>query len=164
MTLDPRQQIDEALRAYCRGIDRLEPEILASAFHPGAMLHGYGARSQPSEAFAPFVVAALGRTYRSTQHSISNTTITFDDAGTAAKVETYVTAIHVLAADDDHPGERLHVARGRYIDRAAPRDGEWRLTERHLRIDVTETRDCGEPMPGHWVPSGRGGTPDPLWD
>lgn len=150
----------EALYRYCRGVDRLDKASIASAFHPGAELLGYGsAQAITIEAFVDHVVTALGQRFVATQHSVSNVSV--DVRGDHAVMEAYVHAIHV----EEREGERrLHTFHGRYVDRVEPRDGEWRIVGRHLRQDVTMVEVMGPPMSGDYPRSGRGGTPDPIWD
>lgn len=161
---DARQQIHDALLSYCRGIDRLRPVDVSAGFHPGAVLEGYGAGSMSIEDFASYATAALGKRFSATQHRISNTRIEFDDDGANALVETYVEASHVEPATDDTP-QRLHLFAGRYIDRCRPDDdGVWKIASRTLRNDWSRVDTISEPMVGDYVPSGRGDTPDPLFD
>lgn len=162
-TNDARRQISTALLSYTRGIDRLSARDVLAAFHPGAMLHGYGsAEPMPVEAFADYAVQALGERYVATQHRLSNTRIEFADDGSSALVESYVEASHAEPAADDG-SQRLHIFAGRYIDRCSPGDdGTWRIGERTLRNDWSKVETITEPMRGAYIPSGRGGSPDPL--
>jgi len=163
--LEARQQIHDALLSYCRGIDRLRANDVRAGFHPNAMLHGYGRdEAMAIEAFADYAVNALGERYQTTQHRISNTRIEFQDDGLSAIVETYVEASHVTPFDAEIPGHQLHLFVGRYIDRCSPdHDGVWKIAERTLRNDWSSMSTISEPMPGNYVPSGRAGTPDPLF-
>lgn len=155
------EDIHQALRSYCRGIDRLDPAAVLAAFHPGAMLVDYGPEPMTVEAFADYAVGALERRYRATQHRISNTTIEQD--GETALVETYVLAFHLESHEADAGPDRLHTFNGRYIDRFESRaGGPWLIASRTLRVDWTRIETIDEPMAGSWVPSGRGGRPDPL--
>lgn len=158
-----RRQISDALLSYTRGIDRLSaPDVLA-AFHTGAPLSGYGsADAMPIEAFADYAVQALGERYVATQHRLSNTRIEFSKDGSSAVVETYVEASHAEAPANDG-SQKLHIFAGRYIDRCSPGDdGVWRIAERTLRNDWSKVESVAEPMRGAYIPSGRGGSPDPL--
>ncbi|SVC56183.1 uncharacterized protein METZ01_LOCUS309037, partial [marine metagenome] len=38
---DAEKQIVDCLLSYTRGIDRLDPDAILAAFHPGALLEGY---------------------------------------------------------------------------------------------------------------------------
>lgn len=160
-----RRQIHDALLSYCRGIDRLRPELISAAFHPGALLHDYGTVPMSIEQFAEGAPASLEAKFAATQHRISNTYIEFDAdvaAGTAngATVESYVLAYHW---EDSADGARLHTFNGRYIDRFTERDGSWQISQRRLRIDWSKVEPVEATMGDRWVRSGRGDNPDPLW-
>ncbi len=156
--LEIRTAIEDALRSYCRGIDRLHAPSIASAFHPGAALIDYGAQPLTIEQFVEHAVASLGRKFAATQHRISNISIERD--GDRALVETYVLAYHVEIADD---ARRLHTFNGRYIDRFEQRGGQWRIEQRTLRNDWSTVEPMAASMSGTWVASGRGGSPDPIF-
>ena len=166
-----RRQIHDALLSYCRGIDRLRPDLISAAFHPGASLHDYGAAPMSIEQFAEHAPAALEAKFAATQHRISNTTIDFDPAidteidtaaggANRATAESYVLAYHWEHTAD---GGRLHTFNGRYIDRFTERDGCWKISQRHLRVDWSKVEHIGATMGDRWVRSGRGDEPDPLW-
>lgn len=164
MASDPRVEITDALLRYCRGIDRLDPVSVQSAFHPGAELCDYGPEPLSIEAFVEHAMASLGSRFRVTQHRMSNTRIEFadgDPASGSALVETYMLAYHVQDTDD---GVLLHTFNGRYIDRFEHRDGAWLIARRTLRNDWSRVEPLGEPMRGAWIASGRAGSPDPLDD
>jgi hypothetical protein len=150
--------VENALRSYCRGIDRLHGASIAAAFHPGALLIDYGTQLLTIEAFVDHALASLGRRFVATQHRISNTTIERD--GATALVETYVHATHVEETAD---GRKLHTFVGRYIDRFEDRDGIWKIAQRTLRNDWSTVVPMAGPMSGSYVPSGRGDAPDPIW-
>lgn len=154
---DIRLAIDDALRSYTRGIDRLDGALVAAAFHPGAELIDYGPDPLTIEVFVEHALGSLGRKFVATQHRLSNTTIAIE--GDAATVESYVLAFHVEQVDD---GQRLHTFNGRYIDRFEDRDGAWKIARRTLRNDWSRVEDIEVPMGGTWVASGRAGSPDPL--
>ena len=162
----PRDQITDALRWYCRGIDRLDAASVVRGFHPGAVLVDYGPQPLTIELFAEHALQSLGARFSATQHRISNTLITFDGddpASGRALVETYVLAFHVQPPDADAgTGELLHTFNGRYIDRFTEVDGAWRIIERTLRNDWSQVEPIDAPMSGSWPASGRGGTPDPI--
>lgn len=154
-----RAAIDDALRSYCRGIDRLHVPSLEAAFHPGAILEGYGSADATTiEEFIPRVLDSLRTKFVATQHRMSNTSIEID--GATALVETYVLAYHVVAHDT---GRTLITFNGRYVDTFEGRDGDWRIARRQLRIDWSDISPMGDPMQGAYVPSGRDGAPDPVF-
>jgi hypothetical protein len=160
--VDVRSAATDALHRYCRGIDRLDPALVASAFHPGAELIDYGPAPLSIETFVEHALASLGSRFVATQHRVSNISVErrADRAGEAV-LEAYVLAFHVERHDDVH---RLHTFAGRYIDRFELRDGDWRIARRTLRHDWSRIEQIDETMSGTWVASGRAGTPDPLDD
>ncbi len=156
--LELRATIENSLRSYCRGIDRLDGPSIAAAFHPGAILVDYGSQLATIEAFVDRVVPSLRKRFVATQHRISNTSI--ERRADGALVETYVHATHVEQLD---VGRNLHTFVGRYIDRFEERNGEWKIAHRTLRVDWTTLGPMDDPMTGTYVPSGRDGTLDPIW-
>lgn len=166
MEAEVEREITEALLSYCRGIDRLDPDALLAAFHPGAELRDYGPEPMTVEAFTEYALPALQRRFTATQHRISNTAIDLDDEGAGALVETYVLAFHATGDDDtgDDGPAKLHTFNGRYIDRFERRDDRWLIARRTLRVDWTRVETIDEPMTGAWIASGRAGSSDPLSD
>jgi hypothetical protein len=151
-----RTRIEDALRSYCRGIDRLDGALIEAAFHPSALMIDYGPEPQTIESFIPRTLGSLGRKYVATQHRLSNITIRLD--GDTALVESYVHATHVESGD---AGRRLITFVGRYVDRFEDHGG-WRISQRTLRNDWSTVEPMGQPMSGAYVRSGRAGTPDPF--
>ena len=157
---DAEKQIVDCLLSYTRGIDRLDPDAILAAFHPGALLEGYQVDALvPIEDFALPVVERLRKRYSSTQHRLSNTKIDFNDDGAIA--ESYILAYHVQPADEDSP-ERLWTFSGRYIDYFEDRDGQWRIAKRFLRADWTRIETIDEKMPNKFI-SGSRDKDDPIY-
>jgi hypothetical protein len=125
---------------YCRGIDRLDFDLVESVFWPDAKLR-YGGEQSPAE----FV--AGGRRglplYALTQHSVSNVLIEVD--GDVAKGEAYCQARHRSAANGDTPAQDF-LWGGRYVDRYERRNGEWRISRRIVVHEWTKL----EPVEGVW--------------
>ena len=157
--LEIRAQIEDALRSYCRGIDRLHGPSVAAAFHPGAVLQDYGPQPLTIEQFVEHALGSLQRRFVATQHRLSNVTV--EPRGGFRLVEAYVHATHVEHVDG---GRVLHTFHGRYIDRFEAREGAWKIAHRTLRVDWSNVQPMGDPMSGTYVQSGRAGTPDPFFD
>ncbi len=153
-----RAGIEDALRSYCRGIDRLHAPSVTAAFHPGAILVDYGPQPMAIEGFVEHALPSLRKKFVATQHRISN--ISIEQDGDNALVETYVHATHVEETAD---GRRLHTFVGRYIDRFEAHDGAWKIAHRTLRNDWSTAAPMAAAMSGTYVPSGRGDSPDPVW-
>jgi hypothetical protein len=157
--LEIRTTIEDALRSYCRGIDRLHAPSIVAAFHPGAALVDYGPQPLRIEEFVEHALASLGSKFVATQHRLSNVTV--EVTGDRALVESYMLAYHVEATGGER---RLHTFSGRYIDRFEERHGAWKIAQRTLRNDWSMVVPMGESMSGSWVASGRAGSPDPIFD
>ncbi|HEY1970029.1 MAG TPA: nuclear transport factor 2 family protein [Pseudonocardia sp.] len=123
-----RAEIQDLLWRYCRGVDRADPELIKSVYHPGAT-DDHGIFTGDAAEFADFVVPLLVKTYRVTQHQLANMLIEVD--GDRAKAETYFTAYHreVDEPDDAQP-PRMVVFGGRYLDELERRDGRWGIVAR----------------------------------
>lgn len=150
--LEAKAEITDALLRYTRGIDRLDGDLVASAFHPGAQCVDYGADPMSIEDFVTYAIPRLGEAYTATQHRVSNIAIEFDEGHRAAVCEAYVLAFHVQAAE---PHPRLHTFNGRYVDRFQFRNGAWKIATRTLRVDWSRVETIEETMRGTWVDSGR---------
>lgn len=130
--LADRLAIAETLALYCRGIDRCDPEQLAAAFTPDALIdYGDGAR-QITEVI-PGLMAGLGA-MRLTQHNISNTVMRI--SGDTARAETNCVALHLIPAPD---GEVELTVGGRYLDTLTRREGRWLIAERLYVMDWNRT-------------------------
>jgi hypothetical protein len=127
-----RLAIAETLALYCRGIDRCDPEQLAAAFTPDALID-YGDGAQPIGATIPGLMAGLG-SMRLTQHNISNTVMQIN--GAQARAETNCVALHIIPTPE---GEIELVVGGRYLDRLEKRAGRWHIAERLYVMDWNRT-------------------------
>jgi hypothetical protein len=140
--LKDRQEIYECLTRYCRGIDRLDREMLLSAYHPDAV-DDHGAFVGPVDAWADFVFNLHSTHQHRTQHLLTNHRCSID--GDLAEAETYYLFRSLNKAPPLHTG-----ASGRYLDRLERRPvpggkTEWRIAARICLVDIRND---------HWAPSG----------
>jgi hypothetical protein len=154
--LADKQAIYEVILRYCRGIDRLDMELVRSCYHPGAIDHHTNFEGDVDE-FVVWVEEALRR-LAGTMHLVGNHLVELD--GAAARSETYCTAFHW--AD---PGSSIdNVTTGmRYVDTFERRDGEWRIAERFaLRewIRMEPNQRGADPLEG---PTGTRDRSDPVY-
>lgn len=147
-----KDEITDALLRYTRGIDRLDGDLVHSAFHPGAMCVDYGAEPMTIEDFVTYAIPRLGQAYSATQHRVSNIAIEFDEGHSRAVCEAYVLAFHVQQTS---AAPKLHTFNGRYVDRFERRSGGWKIATRTLRVDWSRIETLDETMGGTWVESGR---------
>jgi hypothetical protein len=155
--------IEEVVLRYCRGIDRLDLDLVRSCYHPDAT-DTHGTFSGTVDEFVAWVGGLLRR-YDATFHLVANHLVDFasaDPTGEAdvAVSETYGVAHH--RSSDPDPRRNLTVG-FRFVDRFERRDGRWRIAER-----VATTEWVQAPAPGsRWpVPDdgavGRRDGDDPL--
>jgi SnoaL-like domain len=124
--LTPAQLVDlaaiqEAALRYSHGIDRLDGDVMRSAYWPDAT-DDHGVFVGNAWDFVDRCLAGHGR-WRSTLHCVLNHWVEFEGE-TAARGEVYN-----LTYLFPHQGEpSLWV--GRYLDAYQRRDGEWRILHR----------------------------------
>lgn len=158
--LDAKDDITSALLRYTRGIDRLDGDLVLSAFHPGAMCVDYGADPMSIEDFVTYAIPRLGDAYSATQHRVSNVAIEFDEGHRTAICEAYVLAFHTQPGTGKGAKPNLHTFNGRYIDRFERRSADasgnqWKIAHRTLRVDWSRIETIDETMGGAWTESAR---------
>jgi hypothetical protein len=151
-----KQAIREAVLRYCRGVDRLDMDMVRSAYHPGGIDHHTGF-SGPIEDYVVWVEAGLRR-FDGTTHIVGNHYAEID--GDVAVTETYGQAVHWGTPADD---PRRNFTTGfRYVDHMARRDGRWAIVERWAVREWTFS-DVGRPLPKEGAgPTGRRDGEDPV--
>jgi len=123
-----RQRIWDCLLRYTRGVDRLDRELMLSAFHPAcAILQGafHGNR----EDLANWVLTYHAENQILNQHLITNHYCEID--GDQAHSETYV------AYYGTNPGATDAFAIGRYIDRLQRYPDGWLISDRVCTTEGT---------------------------
>jgi hypothetical protein len=134
--LHDRQAIRDKLVAYCRGVDRMDRELVLSVYHPDA-IDDHGLFVGGPEAFVDWAFSLHGARQVAHQHIIANHYCELD--GDVAHTETYW-----IFAGMNRTGAPLNLGGGRYIDRFERRNGDWRIAVRKCLPD--------------W-----GGVPGPSW-
>jgi hypothetical protein len=126
--LADREAIRDCLYRYCRGIDRLDEDLLRDAYWPDAQDEHAGFVGT-RDAFVDFVIPAL-RPLDQTMHSLGNILIEIE--GAVARVESGFHSFHRIP---DEGGPWDLVVGGRYLDRFEKRDDVWRIAHRVVMID-----------------------------
>ena len=121
-----RQDILDCLTRYSRGVDRLDKELLLSAYHPDAR-DDHGVFVGDAADFWNWVHNAHGTGQKRTFHTIANHSCEID--GDVAHAETY--CLYFGLNQDDS----LDVVGNRYVDRLERRDGAWRIADRVCVVD-----------------------------
>jgi SnoaL-like domain len=116
-----RQRIWDCLLRYTRGMDRLDRELVLSAYHSDGM-EDHGALIAACGTFVDQVLAFHRSGEIMTQHIMSNHRCELERD--IAHAETYVSCYSV-------PREGMaSYSLGRFIDRLEKRDGRWGIVDR----------------------------------
>lgn len=110
--LSAKQEITELLYRYCRGIDRLDWDLVRSCYHNDAF-DDHGLVRGGVDEFVAFFTEMLTPMIATT-HMLGNILITLD--GDLAGCESQILAWHRIPADDENPVRDL-TAQARYVDR-----------------------------------------------
>lgn len=128
--LKDRAGILDCMNRYTRGADRLDRELILSAYHPDAT-DDRGAFTGGREARVDWLFQYLSNLDHTTHH-ISNFTI--DITGDVAHCESYV-----LTTLLPRGSAEATIGTARYIDRMERRNGEWRIAHREAVMDFMIT-------------------------
>ena len=141
MTVEPEvqalldhQAIRDVVLRYCRGIDRLDLELVRGCYHPDATDDHGSFRLRTRDDYVEWVGGVLMR-YTGTMHVVANQLVELD--GDVARSETYGVAYHHGDPPDDH--RRNFTTGFRYVDRFERRDREWRIATRVAVREWTHT-------------------------
>lgn len=160
-----REAIRDCMYRYCRGIDRCDAKVLASAYWPGAVDDHIFWKGTIEE-FIPWVMPIL-RSRDQTKHAISNILIRID--GSEARVESYFDAYERAHRNEGKDGKANDIfASGRYLDHMENRAGEWRIARRKVVMDwfriLDDSADWERGMFGKPLKFGARGNDDPSHD
>jgi hypothetical protein len=119
-----RQAIADVVLRYCRGVDRLDLELVRDCYHPDAT-DEHGTFTGTRDEYVDWVAGILTR-FTGTMHLVANQLIEVD--GDVARSESYGVAHHWGDPADD---PRRNFTTGfRYVDQFSRRDGQWRIAKR----------------------------------
>ena len=113
-----RQKIREVVTNYCRGVDRMDRDLLMSCYHPDA-IDDHGFFVDGPKAFWDWVNHYHSNAQAGHQHIITNHSCDLDHCETSW-----------LFAGMDAKDFSLSIGGGRYLDRIEKRDGVWRIAAR----------------------------------
>jgi hypothetical protein len=158
-----RRLLDEraivaVLNRFCRGIDRLDEELIRSCYHEDAT-DDHGLYKGSAEGFAAFVVPVLGKAFSATMHTLGQSIIEFE-SDSVARAETHVIARHTRKGDD---GELLESVGARYVDRLEMRGSEWKLSSRIVVYEWSTTDAIQSGMPTDAFARGARSREDPAY-
>ncbi|MGY4709819.1 nuclear transport factor 2 family protein [Mycolicibacterium sp. CBM1] len=149
-------EIRDVITLYCRGVDRLDFDLVRRAYHPDAVDHHSGFDGSVDE-YVEWLRTSLAF-LAGTMHVIGNHHVDFigDDVAIS---ETYCQATHWGRPEQD---SRLNFTSGaRYVDVMERRDGRWAIAERWAVREWTRPEVfVAADRPG---PRGRRDHDDPLY-
>lgn len=120
-----REAIRDCLARYCRGIDRMDADLILSAYWPDATDEHGNFRAGSAQEFVDHALPIL-EGMDLTTHFLGNVLI--DLHGEHAFVESYIRAFHRMARAD---GSRYdHMSSSRFLDRMEKREKQWRIARR----------------------------------
>ncbi|GAA2339836.1 nuclear transport factor 2 family protein [Dactylosporangium salmoneum] len=135
--LADRAEIADCLGRYARGMDRLDRDLVLSAYHPDAVDdHGKFVGS-PAE-FVRWSFAMHRQHHHSHLHAILHHSCELD--GDTAHTEAYFMFLSM-----NRTGAPWSASAGRYIDRFERRDGRWAIAHRLCVRDWAATDGPHEP-------------------
>ena len=126
--LADREAIRECLYRYSRGVDRLDAEMIRSAYWPDCT-DTHMAFTGNAEEFIAWSFPIMG-TMDQSQHTIGNVLMTI--RGNLADVESYFYGYHRVNTPE---GKKDVIGAGRYIDQLEKRGEEWRIWKRLVITD-----------------------------
>lgn len=118
-----RQEIHDCVLRYCRGVDRLDYDMMVSAYHPDG-IEEHGKFIGSAAEFVTFVIKQQTDVYLTAQHYVMNHRCELD--GDVAHAETYF----MYVAMNKHGERILQMGGGRYVDRFERRNGKWAIAYR----------------------------------
>ncbi len=131
-----KDEIQDCMKRYARGVDRRDWDMVRGCFHSDATDH-HGEFRGNSEQFIEWV-STRHENLPFSMHYLLNCMIEFASE-TTAMVETYFWAIQrreEIATDKTVSGTD-HEVFGRYIDKFENRGGIWRVANRKVAYDST---------------------------
>lgn len=152
-SLAAAEGVRQCLYRLNRGNDRLDRDLLASAFHPDAQVHYGRIYDGPAAGFVETTLT-FQRSQREAQHLLGNIAVTVD--GDTAVAESYEVSRHV----HDENGTPVELVIGaRCLDRLVHHDGTWVITDRVKVVDWGRRNE----RPGDWLATAplAAGTRDP---
>jgi ketosteroid isomerase-like protein len=152
--LADREAIRECLYRYSRGVDRLDADMLRSAYWPDCV-DNHMSFTGNAEEFIAWSFPIMG-TMDQSQHFISNVMMAIN--GNTADAESYFYGFHRINTPDGNKNDVIGA--GRYLDTFEKRGQEWRIIKRKVVTDwfrhYSDSADWSQGMLGIMIePGGR---------
>jgi hypothetical protein len=146
-----KAQIGRLLLDYCRGVDRVDLDLVRSVYHADAVDHHTGFEGGVDD-FIVWLDDVLGN-FAGTMHFVSNQVV--DVVGERAVSECYAMAVHWGTPPGD-PTKNFTCGT-RYVDRWEARNGTWGIVQRWAAREWTKSdADVHIPKAGRGPRGARG--------
>ena len=129
MRLEDREAIRECLYRYARGVDRLDADMIRSAYWEDCV-DNHMSFTGNAEEFIDWAFPIMG-SMDQTMHMIGNVLMNIN--GDTADAESYFYGIHRINLPDG--GKSDVIGAGRYVDTFEKRGEEWRIIKRVVVTD-----------------------------
>ena len=131
-----REEIKQQLYRYCHAVDRIDYELGRSVFAEGAVVD-YGPTYQgDGKGYIDTMLKTQHKMMISTHHMVTNVLVEFNEDGTKAASEAYVSASCKYRTKTGKPSFTVE-AHCRDIDQWEKRDGKWLIVKRVVAGDNT---------------------------
>ena len=138
-----KQEISDVMMRYCRGVNRLQMDLVRACFHPDAW-EDHGAYRGPANVFLNGLEAGL-RSFDRTFHFVGNQLVEIE--GNRAAHEAYFISLNRLKAGADGVQKDVMFG-GRYVGVLESRDGgPWLIAERTVIQDWHRIEPVTEQWP-----------------
>ena len=138
-----RQEILDCINMYGRGLDRLDPDLIAAAFHNDA-IDNHGPFVGTLQEFVPWAIEVESELLW-THHGITSHNCEIN--GDEAHAESYVYWVSKMRED----GKLVALGGGRYIDRLERRNNQWKISLRRLLMDYVFVVPTNDYMGEEWT-------------
>jgi ketosteroid isomerase-like protein len=157
--LEAHHAIRQLMLRYCRGVDRLDADLIASAFHDDALIEvGHAGIDVAGAEWPATAIERNASRSEASMHTVLNQLVEVD--GEVARSETY---FHRHQVQRRGAGHVLSSHFGRYLDRCERRGGEWRIAHRSVVSDWTTEVAVRLSEPGAGGPVGSRDRSDPSY-
>lgn len=135
-----KQACQDTLMRYARGVDRCDPGLVRSAYHPDAW-DDHGGYQGGVDGFIAWLKPTVFDAYDCTMHKLGNMLIEIGEDGRSAFAETYAVAHHVATRAAD--GASDLVMGVRYLDRLEDRGSGWKIAHRQMSFEWERSVEIG---------------------
>jgi hypothetical protein len=135
--LEAQAEIADAMYRYCRSLDRMDRDLMATVFHPAATVQ-YPTFEGSWQGFVDYVWERH-QAFDQHSHQVSNILVTLSADGASALSEASVTATLWRASADAAAGQSRGTSTltlARYLDRWSKAEGRWAIDDRRCVVDA----------------------------